>query len=201
MQTDINTWRKRFCNGRIFIVLVAVMIFASCNRRPNHPGWDFFPDMFYSPAYQTWTENPVLEDEKTLQPPVEGTIPRNMIPFQYERTEEDRERAGRELVNPFTGTAEVVERGRQVYSVYCMVCHGEKGDGLGHIFTSGRYLVPPASLINETVRDLPDGNIYHVISLGVGVMAEHATLILPEDRWRAINYIRVELQGQEIQED
>jgi mono/diheme cytochrome c family protein len=201
MQTNINTGRKSLFGCRIFILLIAGMIFASCNRGANDPGWDYFPDMFYSPAYQTWSDNPVLEDGKTMQPPVEGTIPRNMIPFQYERTDEDRERAGQELVNPFPATAQVVERGSQVYSVYCMVCHGEKGDGLGHIFTSGRYLVPPSSLIDETARELPDGNIYHVISLGFGVMAEHGTLILPEDRWRAINYIRVELQGQQLQED
>jgi mono/diheme cytochrome c family protein len=201
MQSSLNTGRKSLYTGIISIIILAVMTLASCDRRANDPGWDFFPDMFYSPAYQTWSENPALYDEKTMQPPVEGTIPRNMVPFQYERTDEDRDRAGRELVNPFPSTAPVVERGRQVYSVYCMVCHGEKGDGLGHIFTTGRYLVPPSSLIDESARELPDGSLYHVISLGIGVMAEHATLILPEDRWRAINYIRVELQGQQLQAD
>ena len=77
-----------------------------------------------------------------------------------------------------------------------MNCHGESGDGLGYLFTSGRYLVPPSSLVDEKITAQPDGSIYHTISLGYGVMAEHASLILPEDRWRTILYIREELQDE-----
>lgn len=177
------------------LLLLAIICFAGCDRGPNDPGWDYFPDMYYSPAYQTWSENPVLEDGVTMQPPVEGTIPRNMIPFQYERTEEELERAGRELSSPVHASHAAIERGANVYSVFCMNCHGERGDGLGYLYTSGKYLIPPSSLIDQKVRDYPDGSIYHIISLGYGVMAEHASLILPEDRWKAILYLRHELQG------
>ena len=183
---------------RLFRLTAALLFIAlmvnGCDRGPNDTGWDFFPDMFYSPAYTTWSGNPVLDNEMTMQPPVEGTIPRNMVPFQYERTLEDQQRAGIELVNLLEYTAENIERGQKVYSVYCMNCHGEKGDGLGHLFTSGRYLVPPASLIDERAQSLPDGSIYHTISLGIGVMSEHASLVLPEERWKSIIYIRKELQ-------
>jgi hypothetical protein len=183
---------------RLLPLLACILLFLpGCDRRPNHPGWDYFPDMFYSPAYQTWSGNPVLADSMTMLTPVEGTIPRHMIPFQYERTDQDRERAGRELVNPVQASATAIERGRKVYSVYCMNCHGERGDGQGYLFTSGKYLVPPASLVDRQARDWPDGDIYHVISLGYGVMAEHASLMLPEDRWKSIIYIREELQGTE----
>ncbi len=178
---------------------VILLLFPGCDRGPNDPGWDYFPDMAYSPAYRTWSENPVLENGMTMFPPVEGTIPRNMIPLQYERTMEDQVRAGRELVNPFDASSENVERGRKAYSVYCMNCHGERGDGLGHLFTSGRYLVPPSSLVDEKIRAQPDGSIYHTISLGYGIMAEHASLILPGDRWKTILYIRQELQGKRFE--
>ena len=186
--------------GRITVVLFSLLaMVTSCDRGPNDPGWDYFPDMAYSPAYPTWSENPVLENDMTMLAPVEGTIPRNMIPFQYERTLEDQVRAGQELVNPFGVSAENVERGRKAYSVYCMNCHGERGDGLGYLFTSGRYLVPPSSLVDEKITAQPDGSIYHTISLGYGVMAEHASLILPEDRWKTILYIREELQGERFE--
>jgi hypothetical protein len=176
------------------LLIVLIFLFAGCERGPNRPGWDYFPDMFYSPAYGTWSENPVFNDGSTMQSPVDGTIPREMIPFRYDRTGEDRERAGRELLNPLSGTDREKERGGMVYSVYCMICHGDRGDGQGHLFTSGKYLVPPASLIDEDAVAQSDGLIYHTISVGFGVMAEYATLILPEDRWKTILYIRQELQ-------
>jgi hypothetical protein len=178
----------------VLVLTSLLLVFSGCDRRPDHPGWDFFPEMFYSPAYQTWSENFVLSDSMTMQPPVPGTIPRNIIPFQYERTDADRERAGRELVNPIPASIHSVERGSIGYAVYCMNCHGERGDGLGYLFTSGKYLVPPTSLRDESVRNLSDGEIFHVITLGYGVMAEHGSIILPDDRWMVINYIRQEFQ-------
>jgi hypothetical protein len=184
----------------VLVLAFILLSFQGCNHRPDHPGWDFFPDMFYSPAYQTWSENFVLPDSMTMQTPVPGTIPGNIIPFQYERTDEDRERAGRELVNPIRASIPSVERGDRAYTVFCMNCHGERGDGLGYLFTSGRYLVPPTSLRDESTRDLSDGEIYHVITLGYGVMAEHGSIILPDDRWMIINYIRQEFQEQMVQE-
>ena len=106
---------KRETAGRVTLALFTLLaIVTSCDRSPNDPGWDYFPDMSYSHAYRTWSENPVLENDMTMLAPVEGTIPRNMIPFQYERTLEDQVRAGLELVNPFDASAENVERGRKV---------------------------------------------------------------------------------------
>ena len=198
MQSSIYMNKKgsRLKNYPSLLVAVWLLLFIGCDRGPNDTGWDYFPDMVYSPAYRTWSENPLHDDGKTMQAPVEGTIPRNMIPFQYEKTEEDLVRAGQELINPLPHSAAVLERGQKVFTVYCMNCHGEKGDGLGHLYTSGKYLVPPTSLIAEKVVNYPDGSIYHVISRGWGVMAEHATLIRPEDRWKVIHYIRQDLQSQ-----
>lgn len=198
MRTGLNNICKERCAAveATVLLLSLLLFFSGCDRGPNDPGWDYFPDMAYSPAYRTWSENPVLEDGMTMQPPVEGTIPRNMIPFQYEKTAEDQERAGRVLVSPLAASASNVEMGRKVYNVYCMNCHGESGDGLGYLYTSGRYLVPPSSLVDEKIRNQPDGSIYHTISIGYGIMAEHASLIKPEDRWKAIVYLRQVLQTQ-----
>jgi mono/diheme cytochrome c family protein len=179
----------------LVLIAITVILAAGCDRGPNHRGWDYFPDMFYSPAYPTWSENAAFRDSATMQSPVAGTVPRHMVPFRYQRTDQDRERAGRELVNPLRPDAFNTARGHKVYDVYCMICHGERGDGQGYLFTSGKYLVPPASLVDANVADQSDGMIYHTISVGFGIMAEYATLIRPEDRWRSIIYIRQQLQG------
>ena len=189
----ILRYREKGISGimrQAMVFIASLLLFTGCDRGPNDPGWDYFPGMAYSPAYQTWSENPVLPDGMTMQSPVPGTIPRNMIPFQYEKTEEDLIRAGRELVSPLEPSDKIAEQGKRIFTLYCKNCHGEKGDGLGHLFTSGKYLVPPRSLVSDAVKQLPDGSIYHVITVGFGVMADHGSIVRPEERWKVIQYIR-----------
>jgi mono/diheme cytochrome c family protein len=150
--------------------------------------------MYYSEAYESYTPNGNFDDGLTMRTPVEGTIPRGAIPFSYDKTEDDRLRAGVELVNPLERTPEVVDRGKDVYDIFCLTCHGEKGDGQGYLFSSQRYPYPPASLVSDKVRAVPDGEIYHAISLGYGVMGAHGAMISQADRWKVVHFIRQELQ-------
>ncbi len=154
------------------------------------------PDMYYSNAYETYAPNPNFGDQMTMRTPVEGTVPRDMVPFPYEKTDEDRLAAGEELVNPLGSSGANLARGKAEYGIYCLSCHGPAGDGKGHLFTSGRYPYPPASLVNDKVKGLRDGEIYHSITVGYGIMGAHGSMIRPEDRWKIILYLRENLQKQ-----
>lgn len=174
--------------------MVIVSLFFSCDRDNNHPGYQYFPDMAQSPAYETYSENPNFADNKTMREPVEGTVPRGFHPLPYRSSIADRELAGKELTNPFEYNQENLTRGKEMYYRFCFQCHGENGDGKGHLVTSGRFPFPVRSLVNETVRDIEDGQIFHTITYGFGVMGAHGTLIPEDDRWKIILYIRQELQ-------
>lgn len=176
--------------GCLALVVGLAVLLVSCDRDRKHPGWDYFPDMAYSNAYETWSPNPNYPDGKTLQSPVEGTVSRDALPFAYGPSTEERERAGRELVNPFEASAGNLERGAEIYRVFCASCHGDRGDGKGHLFTSGVYNYPVRTLVSDEMKNRPDGDIYHVISLGFGVMGAHGSMIRPEDRWNAVLYVR-----------
>lgn len=178
-------------------LLLSIVFFAglsSCDHSRNNPGWQYFDDMVKSPAYESYTSNPNFEDGKTMHPTVEGTIPRGFMRYPFEKNDEDRMKAGLTFQNYLEPTTANLERGKEVYSIYCSSCHGETGDGLGYLFTAKKFQYPPANLLSEKVRTIPDGEIYHVISVGWGIMAEHGTMIKPDDRWKAVLYIRNELQ-------
>lgn len=179
-----------------FALLFCLTFASSCDRNRNHPGWDYFPDMFYSPAYESYTSNPNFEDGKSMRLTVEGTVPREVVPFDYTIDESDRIRAGEELMNPYRADEEVLARGKEVYGSFCLNCHGEKGDGQGFLYTSGRYIAVPRSLIGETALNLRDGEIYHSITLGYGSMGAHGSQLRQEDRWKIVSYIRNVLQKQ-----
>jgi len=176
------------------IVILFLVIVSSCDRNRNHPGWDYFPDMFYSEAYETYTPNPNFDDGKTMRVPVEGTIARDYIPFDYGIETEERTRAGLELKNPYAHNEKAVKGGGELYKAFCANCHGKAGNGDGHLYTSGKYLVKPRSLVNQTARNLKDGEIFHTISLGFGSMGAHESQIRYDDRWMIVSYIRAELQ-------
>lgn len=178
------------------IICIAGFLTA-CDRTNNDPGYDYFPDMFYSKAYESYSESPDFADGKTMREPVEGTVPQGIIPYTYQKTDADRILAGKELINPLSPDSANLSRGAGAYKIFCISCHGSQADGNGLLYATGLYAFKPASLINEKMRGAPDGEIYHVISAGQGVMQEHGSIIRPDDRWKIVLYIR-QLQLQTI---
>ena len=178
------------------ILIALIMLLGSgCDRDRKHPGWDYFPDMFYSNAYETWSPNEIFPDGKTIQAPVEGTVPRHSLPFMYGTSTEERTRAGRELSNPLEYTRENLDRGAEVYWIFCISCHGSNGEGQGHLVSSGVYNYPVRTLVSDEMKKRPDGGLFHSITLGFGVMGAHGSMIREDDRWKAIMYVRKELQA------
>lgn len=180
--------------SQFWIILIALVGFSACDRDNNHPGYDYFPDMAYSQAFETNSPHPGFKDGKTMREPVKGTVSRDFVPYPYEKTDQDRVLAGKALINSFSYTADNIQRGKVVYQAYCQICHGETGDGKGFLFTSGKYPFPPASLINDKMKATPDGEVYHVITVGFGIMGAYGSQIRPDDRWKTIMYIRKELE-------
>jgi len=177
--------------GFVTVLLVFLLVnLVACNRDRNNPGWDYFPDMFYSTAYETNTKNPNFENGMTMRVPVAGTIPREFIPFEYTNDPESRKMAGEELVNPFLKSPETLSRGKLIYTTFCIGCHGIEGNGDGRLFTSGLYPLKPLTLSGESAVKLKDGEIYHTITLGIRSMGAHGSQIRPDDRWKLILYIR-----------
>jgi len=173
----------------LYVILISLWL-ISCDRTNNDPGYDYFPDMYYSKAYETYSDNPNFDDGTTLREPVEGTIPVGMIPYPYEKNDTDRMIAGNELLNPLSVNEENLKRGETAYRIYCLTCHGSMADGNGQLFSTGLYPFKPSSLVNEKMMKVPDGEIYHVITVGQGVMMAHGSQIRPEDRWKIVMYVR-----------
>jgi mono/diheme cytochrome c family protein len=169
--------------------LFSCIVFQSCDRDKNNPGYDYFPDMAYSKAYETYAENPNFADGKTMQAPVEGTYSREGEYYPYKKTDADMLKAAK-MKNPFEKSTENIARGKQVYQNVCLQCHGDKADGKGHLFVSGKYPYPPANLLAKKIMDKTDGEMFHTITVGFGIMPAHDIIVRPADRWKAILYIR-----------
>lgn len=180
---------------KILTLSMVVLLAISCNHDRNHPGRAFMADfdMYYAESYEPYTENPVFADSITMQVAPAGTVSRGFIPYPYRaKSFDDQVLAGKELINPLEATSEIIEEGKAQYDIYCAICHGEKGDGRGYLNTSRKFTALPTSLTGDLVKNKPDGEIYHVITVGSlsGLMGAHASQIRPEDRWKIIHYMR-----------
>ncbi|MFT5748953.1 MAG: mono/diheme cytochrome c family protein [Ancylomarina sp.] len=177
-----------------FILLISL---TACDKDRNHPGHSYFPDMVNSRAYESYSANPNFADSSTARLPVMGTIPRGIIPYSAEKSDENRALAGKDLNNPTIINDENLKIGKEKYEVFCIYCHGEIGNGQGFLVTSGRYPYKAADLLSDKMKNAPDGEIFHVISVGWGVMGAHASQISQEDRWRIAAYVKNKLQKEE----
>jgi len=191
--TGIQNERRMIFSISGIILVVICLAFQSCDRDKNNPGYDYFPDMAYSKAYETYAPNPNAPDGKTLMAPVEGTVSREAVLYPYKKTDADLLKAAK-MTNPFMPDTENINRGKIVYQNICLQCHGIKADGKGHLFTSGKYPYPPANLVSQKTINRTDGEIFHIITVGFGIMPPHDIIVRPDDRWKAVLYVR-SLQG------
>ncbi|MFW5706760.1 MAG: c-type cytochrome [Bacteroidota bacterium] len=176
------------------LMALMTILFFSCDRSREDKGREYFPDMAHGYDYKTWSENPVMEDDRTMRQPVEGTVPRHMQPYPYTADFEGRELAGKNLKNPLTIHTAILEDGERLYGIFCAQCHGIAGDGKGWLHTSGKYMIPPTSLLEERIVAQPQGELFHVITQGWGVMGEHGSLITPEQRWKIVAFVEQIIQ-------
>lgn len=180
-------------------ILLLLITMVSCDRTRNQKGYEYFPDMAHSLAYETYAQSGVFPGGMANLLPVAGTIPRGIIPYQYAATPEGRLQAGKELVNPLDSAGWKPEEAKVLYERFCVGCHGTDGSGKGHLFTSGKFAIQPASLVNDRMKAAPIGEVFHVISVGWNTMGAHGPQIRQHERWLIANYVKKELQKNQNQ--
>lgn len=180
----------------IIITVCCAFVVMSCDRKRTDKGYEYFPDMAHSLAYETYAPNPIVTAGESMLLPAPGTVPLELEPYMYDASVAARELASKELKNPFLLTEEGLIRGKEQYKIFCAHCHGDAGDGNGFLYTSGKYNFKPASLLSEKMISSNEADIFHVITVGFQVMGPHGHMIRPDDRWMIAMYVKSELQKQ-----
>ncbi len=81
-----------------------------------------------------------------------------------------------------------VQRGADVYGVFCVSCHGTSGAGDGPVAKRG--FPPPPPLPTGKSVQMKDGQLFHILSYGQGSMAPMAAQLSRNRRWDVINFVR-----------
>ena len=172
-----------------FSVLFAVLATTGCWEQWSE---NWFPQMKWQKAVQAFERVEWNGQVAGFVPP-EGSVPVNAAPPEYGRLD----LAGLdELRNPTNpGTFHSIARGQELYRVYCIVCHGERGMGDGLVSRAGPNQGPFGDVWSVTTASAKsDGYIYNVIHVGnggrFGYRMPSYKRIPDMDRWHLVNYVR-----------
>jgi mono/diheme cytochrome c family protein len=119
--------------------------------------------------------------------------PNGSAPYYYPDTEEGRTQATQNILyNPYPITKDGLEKGKELYEIYCGICHGDKGDGAGYLVrdNGGKYPAQPAIFTDSAFVFSSNGRYYHGIMYGKNAMGGYADKLSYEERWQVIHYIR-----------
>ncbi|NUN07158.1 MAG: cytochrome c [Bdellovibrio sp.] len=170
---------------------LAAMALSSCGPRGNKPNVEIIQDMMESPAIKAQEYEEEAPHHRGMRVPPEGTAPVGFEPYKYAT---DLDGASKSLKNPLIGKMdeETLLVGQKFYETNCALCHGYKGEGavVANASVTAKMALKPPPVVSDKVKGWTDGHLYHVITMGQGVMGPYASHIPQKYRWQVVNYIR-----------
>lgn len=173
---------------KITLVVMIMIVIVSC-KKDTRPNYQFMPNMYEPVGYETYGdyENDYFKDGQEAMLPVKGTIARGHSLFEFGSSTEEYLRAKAELISPLDSTQVDLARGKELYDIYCGICHGNKGDGQGNLVKREKILGIPS--YDDVGRAVNEGSIYHVIYYGLNTMGSYANQLNEEERWQVVAYV------------
>lgn len=169
---------------KITLLLGITMLVASCHNDKS-PNYQYFPDMYESVSYETYSEAKVLAGDKEGQLPAQGSINRGFEPYEYENTTAGYELAKANLKSPLDSLDRNSGKGKELYDIYCISCHGANGNGKGKLVEREKFLGVPS----YADRVITEGSIFHVETYGLNSMGSHSNQLSKHERWLIADYV------------
>jgi Cytochrome C oxidase, cbb3-type, subunit III len=186
----------------IFVLAVAVVV-GILGFRGTHfrkPPLYIFPDMEFQLKLRPQKENSFFTNGITSQLHIPGTIARStplqsangpVYPYEDVPINTGHVTGTTNFIetNPMPITAELLKRGQQRFTINCTPCHGATGEGKGITQKIGAMAVV-ANLHDKRIVELPDGELFFVITNGRNLMGAYGANVTVQDRWAIIAYLR-----------
>lgn len=173
--------------SKIIMVFGLVLTLASC-ADTNAPNYQYMPNMYEPVGYETYEKVDFLKNDMEAMQPVENTIPRGWMPYEFDNGPEGKDLA-RVQESPLNASEmdENLAKGAELYAIYCGICHGNKGDGKGFLTKREKILGVPS--YDDVARNITVGSAYHTIYYGLNSMGSYANQLNHKERWQVAEYV------------
>jgi mono/diheme cytochrome c family protein len=120
--------------------------------------------------------------------PADNTISRGWLPYEFANDLEGKDLAKLQPSPLDSINSEAnLATGKELYDIYCALCHGAKGDGQGTLVKREKILGVPSYA--DAARDISVGSTYHTIYYGLNSMGSYAGQINYKERWQVAEYV------------
>ena len=167
------------------VAVVGLSFMATSCFDKAKPNYQFFPNMYEGVSYETYSEHNVFKGGVEAQIPAKGSIKRGFVPYEIPNTPEGYALAKATLKSPLDSLSINQDKAKELYTVYCAICHGDAGDGKGNLVVKEKFLGVPS----YKDREITDGSVFHVITYGLNSMGSHANQLSQEERWVVADYV------------
>lgn len=191
--------------------VISGAILAGCgSSEKDERGLTVLPDMYDTPAAESQRAavsevdardaqgNPIRRSvhHGTMLAPPEGTVPRGFQPYPLAAGDVA---AARRNPNPLAPTPQVLKAGQRDYLSFCAPCHGRDGDAVNSYLAASFSGIP--SLNGVGALQMPDGEVYHIVTMGRGRMANLRAQLPPERRWGVVHFLKLQARAAIAAED
>lgn len=167
------------------MILLGVSAAVSSCHDTSKPNYQYMPNMYEAVSYETYQQSAAFRNGKEGQLPVEGTINRGYVPYDYPNTTAGYEAAKANSKSPLDSLALNSGKGKELFEIYCAICHGTAGDGKGKLVKQGKFLGVP----NYKDRAITEGSIFHVETFGLNAMGSYKNQLSAQERWMVAAYV------------
>lgn len=181
---------RYFLLGFLLVVILVVGLAGFRGSPSRRPPIEVLPDMDRQPKVMRGQKpSAFFPDGQASRLPVDGTVARGSTFLETPVTTGTVNGTTNFVpVIPLQVTPAMVARGHNQYQIFCAPCHSPVGDGNGLVKQFGMATV--ANLHDPRIVQLPDGEIFHVITHGRNTMGPYDSQIPVEDRWAIVAYVR-----------
>ena len=172
---------------KLALIFGLAIVATSC-QDDSVPNYQYMPNMYESVGYEAYSEADFLPNQSEAMLPPANTINRGWLPYEIENSPEGKELARLES-SPLDSLSveKNLAKGGQLYTIYCAICHGDKGDGQGTLVKREKILGVPSYA--DPVRNLTVGSTYYTIHYGLNSMGSYASQMNTEEMWQVSEYV------------
>ena len=170
---------------KISLLVCFAVLVSSCHDK-SKPNYQYMPNMYEPVSYETYGESNAFKNGKEGQLPVDGSIKRGQDVYAYPNTTAGYDLAKANLKSPLDSSAVDMDKAKELFDIYCAICHGTAGDGKGKLVTQGKYLGVPSYKDRPTITA---GSIFHVQTYGLNAMGSYANQLSAYERWILAEYV------------
>lgn len=172
---------------KLGIAFVLVLFVAACADNDSR-NYQYMPNMYEPVGYEAYQKVEFLPNGSEAMSPAVNTIPRGWMPYDLENTPEGKElsRLNASPLDSLNSEANLA-KGKEMYDIYCAICHGSAGSGQGTLVKREKILGVPSYA--DPARNITVGSTYHVIYYGLNSMGSYAVQLNYEERWQVAEYV------------